>query len=192
MPRGKGDSALGKGLDPALSAARILAGSVRTIRRGCVMDVRMREVPARVVVTEQRTGPCRRRAGFHRDLRGQPERGRDGGRVLYPLHADGAAPDGAATRTIPAHREAYVRVLKRTVQSGAIGDVYAAIELDQGPRPGDWQPRRHRSLLTRPRRLLPGSAPDQAGYGLTSDQVSGAAEPRTHDARNTLGCSSRK
>ena len=92
------------------------------------MDVRMREVPARVVVTEQRTGPCRRRAGFHRDLRGQPERGRDGGRVLYPLHADGAAPDGAATRTIPAHREAYVRVLKRTVQSGAVGNVYVAIE----------------------------------------------------------------
>src|SRR3984885_13379089 len=54
MPRGKGDSALGKSLDPTLRAGRILAGSVRGIRGGCVMDVRMREVPAQVVVTEQR------------------------------------------------------------------------------------------------------------------------------------------
>jgi hypothetical protein len=38
-----------------------------------------------------------------------------------------ATPDGAATRTIPAHREAYVRVQKRTVQSGGLGDVYGGI-----------------------------------------------------------------
>jgi hypothetical protein len=85
------------------------------------MDVRMREVPGQVVVTEQRmvdqealerwlpeamarvhkaagdmaagtaeqpylpAGSCGRRAGVHRDLRGQPERGRDGSRVLYSL-----------------------------------------------------------------------------------------------------------
>ena len=48
-------------------------------------------------------------------------------RHCTPLHADRAAPDGAATRTIPAHREAYVRVQKRTVQSGGLGDVYLAI-----------------------------------------------------------------
>ena len=59
---------------------------------------------------------------------GNPNEGETAVECCTPLHADGAAPDGAATRTIPAHREAYVRVLKRTVQSGAVGDVYVAIE----------------------------------------------------------------
>src|ERR1700728_4529881 len=54
MPRGKGESTLGRGHDRALRAGGILVGSVHRIRRGCVMDVRMREVPAQVVVTEQR------------------------------------------------------------------------------------------------------------------------------------------
>ena len=160
----KGDSALGKGLDPALRAGRILAGSVRRIRRGCVMDVRVREVPAQVVVTEQRMvdqqslerwlpeamARVHKTAGsmaagtaeqpyLLRDhvgdepvfiviYEGNPNEGETAVECCTPLHADGAAPDGAATRTIPAHREAYVRVLKRTVQSGAVGDVYVAIE----------------------------------------------------------------
>ena len=59
---------------------------------------------------------------------GNPNEGETAVECCTPLHADGAAPDGAATRTIPAHQEAYVRVLKRTVQSGAVGDVYVAIE----------------------------------------------------------------
>src|SRR5580693_2722223 len=164
MPRGKGDSALGKGLDPALRAGRILAGSVRGIRRGRVMDVRMREVPAQVVVTEQRMvdqqslerwlpeamGRVHKTAGsmaagtseqphLLRDhvgdepvfiviYEGNPNEGETAVECCTPLKADGAEPDGAATRTIPAHREAYVRIPKRTVQSGEIGDVYVAIE----------------------------------------------------------------
>src|ERR1700729_1982445 len=59
---------------------------------------------------------------------GNPNEGETAVECCTPLRADDARPDGAATRTIPAHREAYVRVLKRTVQSGAVGDVYVAIE----------------------------------------------------------------
>jgi len=128
------------------------------------MDVRMREVPAQVVVTEQRMvdqqslerwlpeamARVHKTAGsmaagtaeqpyLLRDhvgdepvfiviYEGNPNEGETAVECCTPLDADGAAPDGAATRTIPAHREAYVRVLKRTVQSGAVGDVYVAIE----------------------------------------------------------------
>src|SRR5260370_8907569 len=141
----------------------ILAGSVRGIRRGCVMDVQLREVPAQVVVTEQRMvgeeslerwlpeamARVRKTAGsvaagtaeqphLLRDhvgdepvfiviYEGNPNEGETAVECCTPLHADGAAPDGAAARTIPAHREAYVRLLNRTVQSGAVGDVYVAI-----------------------------------------------------------------
>src|ERR1700722_16548229 len=151
-------------LDPVLRAGRILAGSVRGIRRGRVMDVRMREVPAQVVVTEQRMvdqqslerwlpeamARVHKTAGsmaagtaeqpyLLRDhvggepvfiviYEGNPNEGETAVECCTPLHADGAAPDGAATRTIPAHREAYVRVLKRTVQSGAGGAVYLVME----------------------------------------------------------------
>ena len=137
MPRGKGDSALGKGLDRALRAGRILAGFVRRIRRGCVIDVRMREVPAQVVVTEQRMvdqqslkrwlpeamARVHKTAGsmaagtaeqpyLLRDhvgdepvfiviYEGNPNEGETAVECCTPLHADGAAPDGAATRTIP-------------------------------------------------------------------------------------------
>jgi hypothetical protein len=59
---------------------------------------------------------------------GNPNEGETAVECCTPLRAGAAAPDGAATRTIPAHREAYVRVPKRTVQSGKIGDVYLAIE----------------------------------------------------------------
>ena len=128
------------------------------------MDVRTREVPAQVVVTEQRMvdqeslerwlpeamGRVHKAAGSMASgtaeqphlLRGQvgdepvfiviyegnPNEGETAVECCTPLRADGAVPDGAATRTIPAHREAYVRVPKRIVQSGQIGDVYVAIE----------------------------------------------------------------
>jgi len=128
------------------------------------MDVRMREVPAQVVVTEQRMvdqeslerwlpgamGRVHKAAGsmaagtaeqpyllrghvgdepvFIVIYEGNPSEGETAVECCTPLRVDGAAPDGAATRTIPAHREAYVRVQKRTVQSGKIGDVYVAIE----------------------------------------------------------------
>ena len=128
------------------------------------MDVRMRDVPAQVVVTEQRMvdqeslqgwlpgamGRVHKAAGsvasgtaeqpyLLRDhvgdepvfiviYEGNPNEGETAVECCTPLRADGAVPDGAATRTIPAHREAYVRVSKQTVQSGKIGDVYVAIE----------------------------------------------------------------
>ena len=66
---------------------------------------------------------------------GNPNEGETAVECCTPLRAGGAAPDGAATRSIAAHREAYVRVEKRTVLSGKIGDVYVAIEewiKDQG------------------------------------------------------------
>jgi effector-binding domain-containing protein len=66
---------------------------------------------------------------------GNPNEGETAVECCTPLRADGIAPDGVATRSIPAHREAYVRIDKRTVQSGKIGDVYVAIEKwieDQG------------------------------------------------------------
>jgi hypothetical protein len=102
------------------------------------MDVRMREVPAQVVVTEQRMvdqeslerwlpGAMTRvhkaagnmAAGtaeqpyLLRDhvgdepvfiviYEGNPNEGETAVECCTPLHADGAAPDGAATRTIPA------------------------------------------------------------------------------------------
>lgn len=58
---------------------------------------------------------------------GNPNEGETAVECCTPLRAGGTAPDGVATRSIPAHREAYVRVEKRTVQSGKIGDVYVAI-----------------------------------------------------------------
>jgi effector-binding domain-containing protein len=58
---------------------------------------------------------------------GNPNEGETAVECCTPLRADGTAPDGVATRSIPAHREAYVRIDKRTVQSGKIGDVYVAI-----------------------------------------------------------------
>jgi hypothetical protein len=128
------------------------------------MDVRMREVPEQVVVTEQRMVDQKaleewlpgamtrvhRSAGdaaagtaeqpyLLRDhvadepvfiviYEGNPNEGETAVECCTPLHADSTAPDGVATRTIPAHREAYVRVQKQTVQSGGLGDVYAGIE----------------------------------------------------------------
>jgi effector-binding domain-containing protein len=59
---------------------------------------------------------------------GNPNEGETAVECCTPLRAGGTAPDGVATRSIPGHREAYVRIEKRTVQSGKIGDVYVAIE----------------------------------------------------------------
>jgi len=108
------------------------------------MDVRMREVPGQVVVTEQRMvgqealerwlpeamARVHKAAGdMAAGTAEQPYllRGHAAVECCTPLRADAATPDGAATRTIPAHREAYVRVQKRTVQSGGLGDVYGGI-----------------------------------------------------------------
>jgi len=59
---------------------------------------------------------------------GNPNEGETAVECCTPLRADRRAPAEAASRTIPAHREAYVRVTKNTVQSGLIGDVYLAVE----------------------------------------------------------------
>jgi hypothetical protein len=128
------------------------------------MDVRIREVPEQVVVTEQRMvdqkaleewlpgamARVRRSAGdaaagtveqpyLLRDhvadepvfiviYEGNPNEGETAVECCTPLHAGSTAPGGVATRTIPAHREAYVRVQKQTVQSGDLGNVYVGIE----------------------------------------------------------------
>jgi effector-binding domain-containing protein len=59
---------------------------------------------------------------------GNPNEGETAVETCTPLRAGVQAPSDAASRVIPAHREAYVRVAKDTVQSGHIGDVYLAIE----------------------------------------------------------------
>lgn len=59
---------------------------------------------------------------------GNPNEGETAVECCTPLRAGVAAPAGAASRTIPAHREAYVRVTKDTVTSGQIGAVYMAIQ----------------------------------------------------------------
>jgi hypothetical protein len=59
---------------------------------------------------------------------GNPNEGETAVETCTPLRADIPAPADAASRVIPAHLEAYVRVPKSTVQSGQIGDVYLAIE----------------------------------------------------------------
>jgi hypothetical protein len=128
------------------------------------MDVRTREVPEQVVVTEQRMvdqealqrwlpeamGRVHKAAGdaggstagqpwLLRDqhgpepvfiviYEGNPNEGETPVECCTPLRAGAAASEGAATRSIPAHREAYVRVTKKTVLSGELGGVYVAIE----------------------------------------------------------------
>jgi hypothetical protein len=59
---------------------------------------------------------------------GNPNEGETAVETCTPLRAGVPAPADAASRVIPAHREAYVRVTKGTVASGHIGDVYVAIE----------------------------------------------------------------
>jgi effector-binding domain-containing protein len=59
---------------------------------------------------------------------GNPNEGDTAVECCTPLRAGVPAPTEAASRTIPAHREAYVRVKKDTVTTGHIGDVYVGIE----------------------------------------------------------------
>jgi effector-binding domain-containing protein len=59
---------------------------------------------------------------------GNPNEGETAVETCTPLRAGAPAPADAASRVIPAHREAYVRVAKTTVESGHIGDVYMTIE----------------------------------------------------------------
>lgn len=59
---------------------------------------------------------------------GNPNEGQTAVEVCTPLQAGVPAPAGAASRTVPAHREAYARVRKSTVESGRMGEVYLAIE----------------------------------------------------------------
>jgi hypothetical protein len=59
---------------------------------------------------------------------GNPNEGETAVECCTPLQAGVPAPADAASRAIPAHREAYVRVTKSTVESGHLGDIYIAIE----------------------------------------------------------------
>jgi hypothetical protein len=59
---------------------------------------------------------------------GNPNEGETAVECCTPLRAGRTAPADAASRTIPAHREAYVRVPKNVVESGHLGDVYVTIE----------------------------------------------------------------
>jgi hypothetical protein len=59
---------------------------------------------------------------------GNPNEGETAVECCTPLQTGIPAPADAPSRAIPAHREAYVRVTKTTVESGHIGDVYIAIE----------------------------------------------------------------
>jgi hypothetical protein len=59
---------------------------------------------------------------------GNPNEGETAVECCTPLRAGAPAPADAASRVIPAHREAYSRVKKSVVESGHIGDVYVAIE----------------------------------------------------------------
>ena len=59
---------------------------------------------------------------------GNPNEGETAVETCTPLRPDVPAPADAASRVIPAHREAYIRVAKATVQSGRLGEVYMAIE----------------------------------------------------------------
>lgn len=128
------------------------------------MNILMRDVPAQVVITEQRMvdqaalegwlpgamsrvlkaagdaaagtaeqpylerGEVPDEPVFIVIYEGNPNEGETAVEVCTPLRAGVPVPAGAASRTVPAHREAYVRVTKSTVQSGRIGDVYMAIE----------------------------------------------------------------
>ncbi len=78
---------------------------------------------------------------------GNPNEGETAVECCTPLKAGSRVPADAASRTIPAHREAYVRVKKGTVVSGHLGDVYLAIEkwiagqeldIAAGPRETYW------------------------------------------------------
>ena len=59
---------------------------------------------------------------------GNPNEGETAVETCTPLRAGVPVPADTASRIIPAHREAYVRVVKATVVSGRLGEVYMTIE----------------------------------------------------------------
>lgn len=59
---------------------------------------------------------------------GNPNEGEVAVECCTPLKAGSQEPADAASRPIPAHREAYVRIEKGTVTAGQVGDVYLGIE----------------------------------------------------------------
>jgi effector-binding domain-containing protein len=59
---------------------------------------------------------------------GNPNEGPVPVEVCAPLRAGADNPVDEPTRVIPAHREAYARVTKETVQSGQLGAVYERVE----------------------------------------------------------------
>jgi effector-binding domain-containing protein len=59
---------------------------------------------------------------------GNPNEGETAVECCTPLRVGVQAPADAASRVIPAHREAYARVMKGVVESGRVGEVYVAIE----------------------------------------------------------------
>jgi effector-binding domain-containing protein len=59
---------------------------------------------------------------------GNPNESETAVECCTPLRTGVPAPADAASRVIPAHREAYSRVTKSVVESGRVADVYGAIE----------------------------------------------------------------
>lgn len=129
-------------------------------------DIKLRDVPAQLVVTEERTvdqaqlmewlpgamGRVARSAeglggvsttssqahllrGDHPDeqvfiviYEGNPHEGPCPVEVCAPIGAAAEPPADVATRTVPAHREAYVRLTKTEAAPQHIGAAYAALE----------------------------------------------------------------
>jgi hypothetical protein len=59
---------------------------------------------------------------------GNPNEGETAVECCTPVREGSRPPADAASRTVPAHREAYVRVKKNVVLAGKIGDIYVGIE----------------------------------------------------------------
>ena len=59
---------------------------------------------------------------------GDPHEGPVPVEVCAPVSPAPQQPDAASLRRLPAHREAYARVTKETVESGRLGAVYGAVE----------------------------------------------------------------
>jgi hypothetical protein len=114
-----------------------------------MFTIEQRDIPEQTVLTEQRSVRAGELVGFlngahERLTRSAQEHGGAAGPwfVIYngrvgedaPVPVEvcvpiaGAAPAGVATRTEPAHREAYVRLRKEQVAFPEIQDVYRAID----------------------------------------------------------------
>jgi hypothetical protein len=106
-------AALERWLPGAMSRVLKAAGNAaaRTVEQPYLQRDHLPEVPVFIVIYE-----------------GNPNEGETAVECCTPLQAGVPAPADAASRAIPAHREAYVRVTKSTVESGHLGDIYIAIE----------------------------------------------------------------